>query len=152
VALVSQSGEIRLVLRGPGDNQDTETKGVTLAQVLGLEEKGDREAEKARPEPVRSEGVGNKLLDMLKAHASRPSTQAEPVAAVEPAQAWKMVLIRGSEITEVEVPSNGVASVPPTATPSTPQISPSPTTDDTKPEGEEGTTTEGAAARYGADE
>src|SRR5205085_1759825 len=97
VALVGEAGQIRLVLRGPGDTQDSATPGITLAQVLGLEDKGNRQAELVKPDAPKSESVGNTLLDLLKNHANK--APAPPTEAVAAASTWKMVLIRGSEIT-----------------------------------------------------
>jgi pilus assembly protein CpaB len=148
VQLVSKAGEVQLVLRGPGDTEESTTPGITLAQILGLESKGDRQAELGKPETAQFASVGNTLLDLLKKQSQKQPVEthtSQPPQAVQ--ENWKMVVIRGSEITEVEVPPSGVVNMP---TLSTPFIVPPAATDEEKDKEDTGSSE--TAALSGADE
>jgi pilus assembly protein CpaB len=145
VALIGEAGQIRLVLRSPGDNLESPTPGVTLAQVLGLEDKGNRQAEKAKPDAPAADGIGSSLLDLIKSQAQKLPV-SPPTEAVASSN-WKMVIIRGSEVSEVEVPASGVVQMPPS---SAPTIAPPPATDDQTDTSDESTTSD--AARSPADD
>ncbi len=93
VTLANEMGKIRLVMRSADDDSQEETAGVTRSELFKTAD--TPQAAKDTPStPVPS---------FLKTIA--PPAQPEPVAtatAVAPPNAWKMVLIEGNAVREVE--------------------------------------------------
>ena len=106
VTMANEMGKIRLVMRSPGDESIEETEGVTPSDIFRSQTKGTQTASAS------GGGMPNgadllKLLSKPPVAAPAPPqpVAAAPVAAV--AQPWKMILIEGNGVREVEFTAAG---------------------------------------------
>ncbi len=117
VTLASEMGNIRLIIRSPEDDADINTTGSTVADILGGKEKNSQDNER-KPE----ESDGKKLEDFLNGQQAGAApmpviTMPQPVASAP----WKMVLLEGSAMREVDFPQDDGLPVP-----VTPDVAPVP--------------------------
>lgn len=105
VTMANEMGKIRLVMRSPGDESIEETEGVTPSDIF-------RSHTKSTTASVIGGGMPNGAADLLKllskppvAAPAPPQPVAAPLAAVAPP--WKMLLIQGNEVREVEFTASG---------------------------------------------
>jgi pilus assembly protein CpaB len=103
VTLATEMGNIRLVLRGTDDGTETVGDGTTVARLFGGGDKSDREAERGGDKETNKEAsTAKSLLDLLSAQQPETSTTTAPASSGP----WKMVILRGSELNEVEFASD----------------------------------------------
>lgn len=107
VTLATSMGEIRLVLRSREDIGESTTTGAKATELLSGGETADREKEEAGQ-------AGSPLLDLLQQQAAAalaqqqaqpqqaPQPTPEPAPPVEEAPKFKMVVIEGRALREVE--------------------------------------------------
>jgi len=108
VTLASELGSIRLALRSPDDDASSDTQGISVSQLFGGEA-GTGVAEPA-PKPVDPPGS---LLGVI--NSQQPAVVPAQVPAVAPAPAmvttsrsWKMVLMKGADLSEAEFAEGGL--------------------------------------------
>jgi pilus assembly protein CpaB len=91
------SGSVRLVLRNPDDEDHTSVPGVTIADIFGPDQFSDRKAEQNLTKNPEHDGpgMGTQLQPPIATVAERTSAP------------WKMVVMYGSELKEIEFPSDG---------------------------------------------
>lgn len=114
VTLATELGSIRLVMRSPDDSSEGELPGKTSVADLDIDKanrkaeedgflaKEDKPAPAAAPEPAHN--ASSDLTALIKGHLPANS----PTIAPAPPQPWKMVLMEGSNIREVQLTSDGV--------------------------------------------
>jgi pilus assembly protein CpaB len=99
-AATEMGGSVRLVLRNPDDNKHVTSQGATLGDIFGPDHYSNRDAEKQAPEKTETEEKTS-LTDWLnKQKGSRPATPPD-------APSRRMIVMLGSQLTEVEIPGNG---------------------------------------------
>ena len=100
VTLAAEMGEMRLVMRSPEDDTETDTGGSFPDELFGNTEAGDRDKESEAMAPIL--GVGgskdNGFIQFLKSQKSKSPSDTGPVPA---ADNWTMRKIEGSEVSEV---------------------------------------------------
>jgi pilus assembly protein CpaB len=100
IALASELGHIRLVLRNPDDEAVADTPGTDEDEILQGRSKSGKE-------PVASKTSG--IFDWLKGQ-QRPATQqvvAAPVPATEPEEHFTVDVLKGDEVSHVEFTRKG---------------------------------------------
>lgn len=98
-AATEMGGSVRLVLRNPDDNKHVVSQGATLGDIFGPDHLSNRDAEKQIAQSPEKEEKTS-LTDWL-------NKQKGSAPAAPPAPARKMIVMLGSQVTEVEIPSNG---------------------------------------------
>lgn len=100
VALASEIGKLRLVMRSPEDDVASETDGAEIGELLS---DGPNERDGDDTSLVYDDNSGDNLLNLLN---GEPQTVIEPEPVFETAQVpddvWTMVLVIGSEAREVQ--------------------------------------------------
>jgi pilus assembly protein CpaB len=91
------SGSVRLVLRNPDDEDHTSVPGVTIADIFGPDQFSDRNAEQNLTK--NPEHNGPKMDMPLQAPIATVAERTGPP--------WKMVVMYGSELKEIEFPGDG---------------------------------------------
>lgn len=94
VTLANEMGKIRLVMRSADDDSQEETAGVTRNELFKTSES---------PQPAKDSLSSSAIPSFLK--PAEPPAKVEPAAPlpdVTPPNAWKMVLIEGNAVREVE--------------------------------------------------
>lgn len=113
ITLASELGQIRLVLRGVGDSASVADSGADVEQLLNntATGKGDKKAEEELSDKPRSAqaskaapSAGSGLLAVI-AEAVKKAPQLKSRMAPPPPQPWKMVVMKGPEISLVEFAS-----------------------------------------------
>ena len=100
VTLASELGKIRLVMRSPEDDDLAKTDGAQVAELLGITEQADREAESLLP----PDNQASSLVDLLDQQAATP----DPEPVVQPVDAtWTMVVLSGMDAQRVEFTEDG---------------------------------------------
>jgi pilus assembly protein CpaB len=91
------SGSVRLVLRNPDDESHASVPGVTIADIFGPDQFSDRTAEQ------------NLTRDPEHGGPKKDAPAQPPIATVaqRTGPPWKMVVMYGSELKEVEFPGDG---------------------------------------------
>lgn len=97
VTFAADAGTIRMILRNTNDEESEDTGGATGGDLLG----SPQTAQKTDPDG------GKHLLDMLNQQRTAQPEPPAPVAAAPPADHWKMVLLEGPNVRQVEF-QNGV--------------------------------------------
>lgn len=95
-AATEMGGSVRLVLRNPDDNKHVVSQGATLGDIFGPDHLSNRDDEKAGPQKEQK----TSLTDWL-------NKQKGSAPAAPPAPSRKMIVMLGSQVTEVEIPGNG---------------------------------------------
>ncbi|MGA2617357.1 MAG: Flp pilus assembly protein CpaB [Thermoguttaceae bacterium] len=120
ITLAGEMGTIRLIMRSPDDDIQAPTRGETPTGLFGGHSEGShREKEKlvADPEPPKeppaASSAGKSFGDYLgslpgKSAAAKPDPVVPPPAAPDAAR-WSMRVLRGSEVSEVELEENASA-------------------------------------------
>lgn len=102
----SELGQIRLVMRGLGDVESAETKGVEPAQLLGLPTgEGDPDKETVPGQRTQPQDAFAQFLDSMQQSQTPP--QASPGA-----NTWPVRIISGSDVNDLileEEPNQGTA-------------------------------------------
>jgi pilus assembly protein CpaB len=91
------SGSVRLVLRNPDDEDHSSVPGVTIADIFGPDQFSDRNAEQ-------------NLTKAPEQNGPKMGAQVQPpvmAIAESTSPPWKMVVMYGSELREVEFPGDG---------------------------------------------
>ena len=110
VMLASEMGKIRLVMRSPGDDAQSNVGESTMSKILGLADGANREQEKVGVgESKDTKGAGQGFQDFLnglrtKMAAGQP---AAPESAQPQAPRHEMRIITGGEVTHVLLESDG---------------------------------------------
>jgi pilus assembly protein CpaB len=91
------SGSVRLVLRNPDDEDHTSVPGVTIADIFGPDQFSDRNAEQNLTK--NPEHNGPKIDTPLQPPIATVAERTGPP--------WKMVVMYGSELKEIEFPGDG---------------------------------------------
>jgi pilus assembly protein CpaB len=142
LALASEIGKIKLVMRGGDDTTSVPATGVTMSEMFNPE-KADRDHEDMNPSPTKPKADLAALLNQASQQPA-PQPAPQPVVAVQPEAVapqitYVMQVIRGTEISETEFKQklddptrweNGSsASIgnPPASTPEAEQPKPEPT-------------------------
>lgn len=110
VTMATELGSIRLVMRSPEDQGEGETYGTSVSQLLDSGgSKGDRneeeQANEPEPTPIAATPGTNRLIDILKEHA--PAGTPTLPGGAAPTN-WRMVLMEGSTVREVQFQEDGV--------------------------------------------
>ena len=144
VTLASEMGSIRLILRNGDDNQIVETDSTGASDVLGYgggSNRGTEVSKPAQPSPTATamSGATQTLLKFLQ------SRKANSAVAKPEEGPWKMTLLKGSNIEEMQINSDGVPLVvaesgEPAAAAPTQDPTQEPVTDEQDPLQEEPTT------------
>jgi pilus assembly protein CpaB len=102
VILASELGKIRLVMRGPGDADEAELANVSVEELLGHSETGDRDSDSPS---VSAEGPGPSggQSDFVKYLTDQQQQQTDVPGLAIPSDApvWRMRSIAGEQVTEV---------------------------------------------------
>lgn len=99
VTLASEMGSIRLIIRSPADNAESNTDGASVADIYGGTDKNFREQEQKPGDGARG------LKDLIAPVAPPPPPPIPaPVAVEPPPSSWKMILLEGSTLREVSFP------------------------------------------------
>ncbi len=102
-AATEMGGSVRLVLRNPDDNKHVTSQGATLGDIFGPDHFSSRDAERQAPEssdrPNKEEKTS--LTDWLNKQKGM-----QPAKAPE-APPRRMIVMLGSQLTEVDIPGNG---------------------------------------------
>jgi pilus assembly protein CpaB len=96
-AATEMGGSVRLVLRNPDDNMHVVSQGATLSDIFGPDHASNRDAEKSPQEKEEK----TSLTDWL--NKQKGTGSAAPPAA----PSRKMIVMLGSQLTEVDIPGNG---------------------------------------------
>jgi pilus assembly protein CpaB len=96
VTLANEMGKIRLVMRSADDETHEETGGVTQSELFGGG--GDSSGEPSKP----SRASRDTLLKMIAPAETAPPEQEPANVAEAPQNTWKMLLIEGNSVREVE--------------------------------------------------
>jgi pilus assembly protein CpaB len=99
-AATEMGGSVRLVLRNPEDNKHVATQGATLGDIFGPDHFSSRDAERQPPEKTETQEKTS-LTDWLNKQKGAPSATAPA------APSRKMIVMLGSQVTEVEIPADG---------------------------------------------
>ena len=111
VTLAEEMGKVRLSMRSPDDEELTDTEGAVPSELLGDDATSDRDEESPDLQP---EQPGNPLVNLL--DKLKGSGLAAPVQ--EENTAFKMTIIRGPEVEEIEIDEHGkIARSKPAAEP-----------------------------------
>jgi pilus assembly protein CpaB len=96
VTLANEMGKIRLVMRSADDETHEETGGVTQSELFG----GGDATDTAKP----TRSTRDTFLKMINPGAAQQDQQQEEPAAISaaPQNTWKMLLIEGNSLREVE--------------------------------------------------
>ncbi|HZZ28068.1 MAG TPA: Flp pilus assembly protein CpaB [Pirellulales bacterium] len=95
IALASELGHIRLVLRNPNDEQVADTSGTEENEILTGKTKGNHDQDLTKS--------GGGILDWLKQQTgSAPSTAPTPASTLNPEEHFTMTLQKGDELSRVE--------------------------------------------------
>ena len=96
-------GTIRLVMRSPEDSDQAEASGASVSDIFGVTEKEDRAREESGTTSA-SAPRADALSWLQKQKESAAAAAATPVAALDdPADRWKVTLIEGSEMRQIEI-------------------------------------------------
>ncbi len=108
-AATEMSGAIRLVLRNPEDDTHYVSEGATISDIFGPEEKTKRDGEKTgdSEDTANSAGLTNWLAGQNGQQPTPPAQPPLPVFSQPQAANGKMVVMYGSEVTQVEIPADG---------------------------------------------
>lgn len=98
IALASDLGRVRLVLRNPEDEQVADTSGSEENEILQARTKGNP------PEPGASKSGG--ILDWLKSQ-QHPAAKQAAAPASEPDERFTMDVLKGDEVSHVEFTRRG---------------------------------------------
>ena len=98
-AATEMGGSVRLVLRNPDDNKHVVSQGATLGDIFGPDHLSNRDEEKQGAQAPEKEEKTS-LTDWL-------NKQKGSAPAAPPAPSKKMIVMLGSQVTEVDIPSNG---------------------------------------------
>lgn len=115
VTLASEMGSIRLIIRSPSDNAESNTDGASVADIYGGGDKNFREQELKDNSKTLKELIG----------ANVPPPPPPAPAPVEPvATPWRMTVLEGSTVREVTFPQgdSDLAETPPSSQPDTSAI------------------------------
>lgn len=99
-AATEMGGSVRLVLRNPDDNKHVVSQGATIGDIFGPDHLSNRDAEKNRPEQPEEKQEKTSLTDWL-------NKQKGSAPAAPPAPSKRMIVLLGSQMTEVEIPGDG---------------------------------------------
>ena len=106
ITTATESGTIRLVMRSPGDSDATASTGASISDVMDQVQQADRAKEDKTPEIKQTSGTS--FQNWLQEQKEKLSQSAQPEAEAEqPAGNWRMVLMQGSELQEVELSAAG---------------------------------------------
>jgi pilus assembly protein CpaB len=102
VILASELGKIRLVMRGPGDSDAAEAANVTVEELLGQSETGDRDTDSPSPSADGPEESNDQsgFIQFLTDQGQGQSDIPE-LAMPSDAPVWRMRSIAGDEVAEV---------------------------------------------------
>lgn len=114
LTLATEMGTIRLILRNDGDKELVSADGADTSDVLGTGSGSNRDAEVNRT-PVNHQATAaavsgvatatRSLLDFIK------EKQATKATAKTEAGPWSMMVIKGSEIEEMKISSDGLPTI-----------------------------------------
>ena len=125
VMFATELGSIRMVLRNTEDEVPSETDGAGIAGLVG----GNADESQTKSEPDGG-------LDLLKMLNQQRNAEPAPVAPIvsAPTDHWKMVLLEGPLVRQVEFENGAPINMDTTSTPTTPAVNPTvPTTTDEPP-------------------
>lgn len=109
-------GQIRLVLRNSSDSAESNTPGASAGDLLnGTQEQGNRAAE---VKATQAAAAPNPFLDMIKNQVA-PAAQPSVDVAAHPADEYKMIVMRGSDIQEYVLAEGGIGPRPAQVEPTT---------------------------------
>lgn len=124
ITLAEEMGKIRLSMRSPNDSAKLETDGAMQSNLLGDNRNANSRSEESPFNKDETKAEANPLLSLLnKFQPGSPQTTVEPPA-------FRMTIIRGPEVEELELDANGKlrgnsdksASSQAPATPELPQL------------------------------
>jgi pilus assembly protein CpaB len=107
VTLAEEMGKVRLSMRSPNDDEKTDTDGAVMTELLG-----DHTSESQRSEESgggETAQAGNPLLNLL-GSLQAPAIEAPVEIAVSEPAPFKMTIIRGPELEEIEIDEHGKLS------------------------------------------
>jgi len=105
ITTATESGTIRLVMRSPGDDANATSQGASINDIFAVGQKSDRDKEDKTKEGAQSSsGAFQSWLEEQKQKLSGAAQPTEDDTAVHN---WRMVLMQGSELQEVELSSAG---------------------------------------------
>lgn len=99
-AATEMGGSVRLVLRNPDDNKHVVSQGATIGDIFGPDHLSNRDAERSRPEQPEEKQEKTSLTDWL-------NKQKGSAPAAPPAPSKRMIVLLGSQLTEVDIPGDG---------------------------------------------
>ena len=100
VTLATEMGNLRLVMRSPDDSVETEAGGANIKDIFGQGEKIDRTTE----EPTPTQPSADTLAWLEKQKQQQAAQTPTPADSPTPdAHHWKMTLLEGSELRQVEL-------------------------------------------------
>jgi len=102
LTMASEMGTIRLVLRSAGDTVHVDTGGVTPNKIFGNPESGDQDAEHISD--TNKDNSSDTLLNLLGQEKSPSATTA---ASPSKTPGFKMIVLHGTSMRQVEFPSDG---------------------------------------------
>jgi len=113
VTLASEMGSVRLILRNDSDGDVAETDGTQASDVLGTASASDRDAETKKVEAPQQAPAASKIGDATKSLLDfiKERQKAQPVVAPVVQGPWKIKLLKGGQVEEVSIDSEGVPQV-----------------------------------------
>lgn len=109
VTLAEEMGKIRLSMRSPNDEETTNTEGASTDNLLGHANTSQRLEES--PAPATELAQANPLVNLLEKLKTGPAPRPLSSADLEQTP-FKMTIIRGSEVEELEMDENGKIARP----------------------------------------
>jgi pilus assembly protein CpaB len=121
ITLAEEMGKIRLSMRSPNDDVKLTTEGAMKSNLLGDSRMGNSRSEESQAKAGGS--ANNPLLNLLEGMKPRVG----PQTTTEAEQPFRMKIIRGPDVEEVELdPSGNLASASKSANPTSPGFPPQP--------------------------
>ena len=105
ITTATESGTIRLVMRSPGDTVATTSDGISIGDLMDEAQQANRAKEDKTPEVKQTSGGA--FQHWLDEQKQKLAGASEPVTEEGPAENWKIVLMQGSEMQEVELSAAG---------------------------------------------
>lgn len=107
-AAQEMSGTLRLVLRNPEDDAHYVSQGASISDIFGPDEKSSRKGEKGEETEKEAEDVTAWLNgEQAKTQEQPPVVPAAPALPQPTSPRGKMIVMYGSELMQVDFPSDG---------------------------------------------
>jgi pilus assembly protein CpaB len=105
VTLAEEMGKVRLSMRSPNDDDKSETDGAVMSELLGENSSASKRSEE---NPGPKDGAANPLASLLNnLKGTPPDMDAGTALALNEKPLFKMTIIRGTDMEEIEIDEDG---------------------------------------------